>query len=758
LEKRAALEVRLDAARSFDNAEYQRNRQAALLRIADEIQPMVTSLIREGKTEEEINEEILPLLAKIGEETGFGALVDKYDYYEDALIFDMIREEVESQGVSISGDLATVTGAVMREEISKRELLNMAGLAEVDREKLLKVLDDPEGYKNTLVQGFIPNAEGLALALKNSPIGNQWEADSAVYAGNLAIRFRAELEKRAFDSIPLSEISPDSLRDALREQSKPENVQKIVDFLVADDIEPPEPGADVVGLLGSKEVNILLRSAFSEESSWDAAGQLRVVQPRFYGSMLRWVKEYRETNPDAMPVEMVKDFVSDGEGGFKAFYEKAAEADAQEKVEVAAIPREEMTPEQAQLFKERAAEDMRKREEIVARRKEAVKDTVGGNVDVPSWQPSEIDKEKRFREGIPKLRKELGAVDENFERSKAYRDNELVIEYKRARSYSQAGLEEQYKRISPDNFKAAPSASVPRGLYLSSDERFQEVIDEGETDRPFFGREKFNYGHIVEATLSYRLQGGLIDGEPSHLTTEELATGMLRFPHREVKVPVPRAELHPHKYIMVADKDQLDSYTDEDWISLYENLDATVQADLDNFVEMGAADNIPELLKGMQEDLLYRLYRIDLEDNQRIVPSEQMQGGNPKEDPERLRMLKGLKGREIGIVEYHEDTIRKGLVGRDEEGRPVTVFSMGVTIPEDYKGEPHPLAGKHVLIPGYNNKTKKVMSPQEAYEFWEKEIFERKWPTYDSPEELDERSKAIHEIMDRDADHLSEAK
>jgi hypothetical protein len=50
------------------------------------------------------------------------------------------------------------------------------------------------------------------------------------------------------------------------------------------------------------------------------------------------------------------------------------------------------------------------------------------------------------------------------------------------------------------------------------------------------------------------------------------------------------------------------------------------------------------------------------------------------------------------------------------------------------------------------------MRAPEAYKLFEDEIFEGKWPTYDSAEELDERSKAIDEIMDYDADHLSGAK
>jgi len=633
LQQRAALEARLEKARSFDAAEYARNRDAALLRVNDDIKPRVARLIQEGKNADEIREELLPLLAAIGEETGFEELVDADDIYEDGLVRDAIRMEVEAQGVSIAGDEARLTSAVINGTASALDVAYAAGVSASKREQLLKIIENPEAFKQTMVSQHSPSAAGITLAIKSSDIRNQWEVTDPAYISDLTIRFQEEFVKRAFDSIPLGEMeTPDRFEDALREQAKPENVQEIVNFLVADDIRERDPGVDVNGLLGSKAVARFLQEGFGDETAWDdAAGRIVRVEPMFYDAMLRWVTEYRETNPDVVPSQMVEDFISEREGGpgFRAFYGKTAETDAQEKVEVAAIPKEEMTPEQAQLFEERAAEDMRERERIVGRREEAVKEALGGDVDVPSWQDvpkwrsSNVDKVNRFREEIPKLREQLRAVDPNFERSRAYLDNDLVGDYKRAKSTFQTGQKKLYEGLMPDDPKLmqeTPRESIRGRLYLSSDEYFQEVIDEGETDRPFlamnaFGNNPFTYGHIVEATLEYRFYGHPIDGEPSHITTEELATGMLRFPHREVRVPVPRAELHPHKYIMVADKDQLDSYTDEDWMSLYGNLDATVQADLDNFVERGAADNIPELLKGMQEDLLYRLYRIDLEDD-----------------------------------------------------------------------------------------------------------------------------------------------
>ena len=105
-----------------------------------------------------------------------------------------------------------------------------------------------------------------------------------------------------------------------------------------------------------------------------------------------------------------------------------------------------------------------------------------------------------------------------------------------------------------------------------------------------------------------------------------------------------------------------------------------------------------------------------------------------------------LTPKEQRIVQYHNQTIAKGTVGKDDQGRPVTVYSTGIKIPQ---GEPN--AGKFVSVPGYDNVKKKIMTEGEAYKHWKSEIRSGNWPIYSSGAELNARSNEIHRIMDMEA-------
>jgi hypothetical protein len=604
-----------------------------------------------------------------------------------------------------------------------------------------KLDEDSEALVDAMVEDVAPGLVEFTAAVSKTRIKNQREAKDGNYLVALKAQFLEGLGELAIKNIinrgeKLTSRALDAELDTLVEMK---GMVPILETLVAGDVAEPDPGLDVNRLTGDARVARHLRTAFRDEGVW-VEGKLVEMKPDFNDAMVDWVTEYRKDNPDASFDKMVRDFISVKEDspGFKPFYKKSAEAEA-------VSEQAPLTPRQKSLADERL-EAARESEE------EALADFPDDVLPKPPSK-SRVNSMLEARELIPALRQELQPIP-GWEESDEYNKDSTVREYRKGKEEYEESQREGYEArdIVGQKNKARP---MGYDFLALPDEMVAGLIEKGDTG---YGRFGFNYGDILRDTLRYRMEGGLIDGKPSYITLEELKSGELRMPHRNVLVPVPKAELNPRDYLMVADKEQLDSYTSEDWMTLYGNLDDTVKATLDRYVEAGAAADIPELLEGLQEDLLYLHYRIDLEDNQRTGPSKQMQGESPKEDPERLRMLNGLEGREIGIVEYHEDTIRKGLVGRDEEGRPVTVFSMGVTIPEDYKGEPHPLAGKYVLIPGYNKKTKEVMRAPEAYKLFEDEIFEGKWPTYDSAEELDERSKAIHEIMDYDADHLSGAK
>lgn len=106
---------------------------------------------------------------------------------------------------------------------------------------------------------------------------------------------------------------------------------------------------------------------------------------------------------------------------------------------------------------------------------------------------------------------------------------------------------------------------------------------------------------------------------------------------------------------------------------------------------------------------------------------------------------------EMNIVKYHRDTIKSGKVGTDEEGRPITVFSTGIIIPEG------PMKGKFVSVPGYVKGTTK-WNEDQLYEIWKKDIQAGKWPIYESSKELNKRSQEIHTIMDDEAPQALESR
>jgi hypothetical protein len=112
-----------------------------------------------------------------------------------------------------------------------------------------------------------------------------------------------------------------------------------------------------------------------------------------------------------------------------------------------------------------------------------------------------------------------------------------------------------------------------------------------------------------------------------------------------------------------------------------------------------------------------------------------------------------LTKQEQAIVDYHRDTIATGKVGRDEKGRPVTVFSTGIEL-LDASGR---RTGKFVSVPGfidnaqgnrYIPKRNGRVDEDFLREYWAKEIQANVFPVYNSSKELNKRSQEIHKIMD----------
>lgn len=100
-----------------------------------------------------------------------------------------------------------------------------------------------------------------------------------------------------------------------------------------------------------------------------------------------------------------------------------------------------------------------------------------------------------------------------------------------------------------------------------------------------------------------------------------------------------------------------------------------------------------------------------------------------------------LSPQEMELVKYHRDTIAKGQVGRDPQGRPVTVYSNTIETPD----------GRYATVPGYYDGTI-TEDPAALLKKWGPEIEAGKWPVYDDPAQADSRAKQIHGIMDLEGD------
>lgn len=96
---------------------------------------------------------------------------------------------------------------------------------------------------------------------------------------------------------------------------------------------------------------------------------------------------------------------------------------------------------------------------------------------------------------------------------------------------------------------------------------------------------------------------------------------------------------------------------------------------------------------------------------------------------------------EQNIVKYHRKSIETGNVGSDPEGRPITVYSSTIYIPEGkYKGQ-------FATVPGWvNNKI--IKDENQLYRVWKNDIEKGNWPVYKSGEEGGKRAGEIHQIMD----------
>jgi hypothetical protein len=105
----------------------------------------------------------------------------------------------------------------------------------------------------------------------------------------------------------------------------------------------------------------------------------------------------------------------------------------------------------------------------------------------------------------------------------------------------------------------------------------------------------------------------------------------------------------------------------------------------------------------------------------------------------------GLTPQEFNKVAYHRSNM--GNPGTDEQGRPVTIYSTGIEIPEG------PLKGQFVSVPGFVNGSI-VEDDDKLWKIWQKDILAGKWPVYPTSKELNIRDAWLHQIMDKDSEQM----
>jgi len=122
-------------------------------------------------------------------------------------------------------------------------------------------------------------------------------------------------------------------------------------------------------------------------------------------------------------------------------------------------------------------------------------------------------------------------------------------------------------------------------------------------------------GEVLGTLLTARAGGAKIDGERASLTLEEIQTGELRVPGTNITVSVPTEAFDPFWFPMVPNAEALESYTNDQWMELYNALHPAVREGLDADIAGGisGAESIPELLKGHQRGVFVRTFRISPE-------------------------------------------------------------------------------------------------------------------------------------------------
>ncbi len=600
-----ATKERINQARlkRQDNA-----RRRAAEKISDEVMPQLATMVRDGKTEEEIRAVIDPMFEQIGQEVGFGLLTDADSAYEDALVRNYLAAEVQELGMSLPAFRAAAVAGVMSGEYGPEEVPFLMGLSAGDIKNLVEVAKDPDAYLSAQVSGAI-GQDGTSFVglLRSTKLGGR---DPRLSDGRFVARiyedFQAEVQAMALENIE-GEITPEAYAREVNKLTKNVTSQlDILDRIVAVHVMEPDANIDAVGLLQDSGARTFLVNAFRDQSGvdFDESGNMRTTDPDFWPAMVKWAEEWQRNpaNKDRSYGELVFDFVSGGEAGFESYYRNTKVGEA----EVAEGQEEPLTEFQKQALEEKKDEQRQALFEVLPR---------GGKAFMGSLEVSPEDRQSMLEArglaegvtGVAQARQDLAAIDVSVD-SKVYRRNPVIKKYVDGRNDFMRRLQEndQARNVVGQKVPADPNGY---SVYSMPDSIVQRQLDERGSRVTI----THNYRKYLFDTLEHRADGGFIDGQRSSLSLDEIRSGKLRIPYRDVRIEVPREALHPAYFPMVPDAAALESYSAKDWNELYEALAPGVQESLTNAVTSGVADDIPDLLKGLQEDLFYLTYRIDLE-------------------------------------------------------------------------------------------------------------------------------------------------
>ena len=589
LQRSVAEDKRRQAARDYDSAKLARSKEDADRRLVS-VTALVHRRMQEDVPLEEIKEEAFQLLAKIGEDTGYQPFVDETDVVEDALVRDMIAERVARQGYSSRHERKRVIGLIANNEYSEVEVWQNPFLTLKDKQVLSGWVGGFEGAKTQLLDKYAPGQGDVTNALAASKLARQSEATSQEYIQNLVSDVQAEFLATVMDGLSEEENNPEGWGRRMSEIDITEWTRKTVNSLVEADVRRPNAGVDVTDLFLQARVQSHLTNFFKDKIGFDAAGNFTKLEAGFTDSMVAYVEEWRDANPEGSWSKLVEDFVSEGNVGFKAFHEKADPTTPGV-----------MTKEDAEALAKR--DENNNRNISLSLREQRV--DLGAAVEVTAQSKEFVSK---VDEMIERRAEDLAVSSEELQEYGELKSDFIATE---------GGIRGRLDGYTPEQIQAA----LETGSVVIGQRKIPTAVEAtmrgaGAGFRTITEDITLTREDVLRMVLGLRAGSAEIDGERASLTLEEIQTGELRIPGKEgMTLRVPREAFDPYFFPMVPDAESLESYTDEDWTELYESLHPAVQEKIEIGVRLRStgAESIPEFLKGHQRSVFIRTFRISPE-------------------------------------------------------------------------------------------------------------------------------------------------